>query len=127
MKTKLTLLIAAVMLAFPLMGMAGITTSTALEASHVISNKASRLYRIDGYNSKASAQWILIMNATSLPSDGAVTLLYPPIYVAATSNFSLVLPQGLAASTGIVVCNSSTGTFSKTIGSADCAFYAITE
>jgi hypothetical protein len=32
-------------------------------------------------------------------------------------------PAPLVASAGIVVCNSSTGSFTKTIGSADCAFF----
>lgn len=117
-------LILLLALSFPLAGQAGQIKSTALEASHVLSASACQLNRLDGYNSKDSAQWILIMNAASLPADGAVTLLYPPIYVPATSNFSLVFPRALQASTGVVVCNSSTGSFTKSIGSADCVFYA---
>lgn len=96
--------------------------STALEASHVGKASAGSLVSLHVFNTKASAQYILIMNSTTVPADGAVTLLYPPIYVPATSNVSLVFMTPLVASTGISVSNSSTGTFTKTIGSADCIF-----
>jgi hypothetical protein len=103
---------------------AGQVKSTALEASHVLSGSAGRLNRVDIFNSKGSAQFILIINAATLPADGAVTLLYPPIPIGANSSVTLTFPRALTASTGIVVCNSSTGTFTKTIGSADCVFFA---
>lgn len=106
---------------------AGEVRSTALEASHVIAAEGAQLNRLDVFNSKGSAQFILIMNATSLPADGAVSLLYPPIPVAAGELKTLTFPRGLKASTGIVVSNSSTGTFTKTIGSADCVYYAETQ
>lgn len=98
--------------------------STAFEASHVLKNSAGQLVQLSIFNSKASAQFILLINATSVPSDGAVTLLFPPIPIAAATLLILDIPSPLVAGTGIVVCNSSTGTFTKTIGSADCAFYA---
>lgn len=100
------------------------TVSTAFEASRVLKSSAGQLIQLSIFNSKASAQFILLMNATSLPSNGAVTLLYPPIPIAAATLLVLDLPAPLVASIGIVVCNSSTGSFTKTIGSADCAFYA---
>lgn len=106
---------------------AGEVRSTALEASHVIAAAPARLNRLDVFNSKGSAQFILIMNATSLPSNGAVSLLYPPIPIAANERLTLTFPRSLAASTGIVVANSSTGTFSLTVGSADIALYAETQ
>ena len=98
--------------------------STALEASHILSAAPGQLVQLSVFNSKSSAQFILLMNAASLPADGAVTLLYPPIPIAANSLLVLDMPAPLVASAGIVVCNSSTGSFTKTIGSADCAFYA---
>jgi hypothetical protein len=113
---------------FPVAGKAGEVRSTAFEASHVISaTGAVQLNRLDVFNSKGTAQFILIMNASSLPADGAVTLLYPPIPIAANQLLTLTFPRSLKASTGIVVCNSSTGTFTKTIGSADIALYAETQ
>lgn len=97
------------------------SVSTALEASRVVKASAGTLYRITGYNSKTSAQFIQVFNNSSLPADGAGTLIFT-FRVAASSNFSLDFGTlGEAFSVGIVVCNSSTAA-SKTIGSADCFF-----
>lgn len=96
--------------------------STSLEASHVLKNSAGQLVQLSVFSQ--TAQFILIMNSTTVPANGAVTLLFPPIPVAASQLLVLDFPAPLVASTGITVCNSSTGTFTKTIGSADCAFYA---
>lgn len=98
--------------------------STALEASHVLKANAGQLVQLSVFSSKATAQYILVMNSTTLPGDGAVTLLFPPIPILGNSLLVLDLPAPLVASTGIVVCNSSTGSFTKTIGSADCVFYS---
>lgn len=98
--------------------------STALESSKVLKASAGQLVQLSVFNSKASAQFILLINATSLPANGAVALLFPPIPIAAGTLTVLDLPAPLVASTGIVAANSSTGTFSLTVGSADCAFYA---
>lgn len=106
---------------------AGQVKSTALEASHVLSTRPGHLYRLDIFNSSGSAQYILIINATSLPANGAVNLLYPPIPIAANQLLPITFTKPLGASTGIVVANSSTGTFSLTIGTANCAFYAETD
>lgn len=105
---------------------AGSTDAAALDqsaaASKVIKGSAGSLKSLTVYNSGA-AQFILIMNSATLPSNGAVTLLYPPIPIAAASILMLEFDRPLVASTGIVVCNSSTAP-SKTIGSADCMFAA---
>lgn len=98
--------------------------STALEASHVLKASAGQIMELSVFNSKSSAQFILLMNSTTVPSNGAVTLLYPPIPISANTLLVIDFPYPLVASTGIAICNSSTGTFTKTIGSADCAFYA---
>lgn len=99
-------------------------TSTALVASQILLAQPGVIHSLSVFNSKASAQFILLMNSASLPADGAVLLLFPPIPIAAASLVQIDFKRPLEASVGIVVCNSSTGTFTKTIGSADCVFYA---
>lgn len=99
-----------------------LANNTAYATSLVVKASAGRLFSVNGYNSKASAQFIQVHNAASLPADTAV-----PVSIAtapASSNFSIDFgPLGIPLSTGIVVSNSSTGP-AKTIGSADVYFTA---
>lgn len=97
-------------------------TVTAYSSNLVIKGSAGVLFAITGYNSSASDQFIQLFNATSVPSDGAVPVII--FKVRTTRNFSLTFGKfGRFFSTGIVICNSSTGP-TKTIGASDCWFDA---
>lgn len=90
----------------------------------VVKASAGILYSAQGFNNKASSQYIQIHDASSLPADAAVPVAGLSILVPATSQWAFDFgPRGRAFATGIVICNSST-LATKTIGSADCSFDA---
>lgn len=99
-----------------------LAASVAYATSLVVKASAGRLFSVNGYNSKATAQFIQVLNSATLPADTAVPVAV--ITVPGVSNFSIDFgPLGIPLSTGIVLSNSSTGP-TKTIGSADVWFTA---
>lgn len=79
-----------------------------------------RVYNFSVYSSKASAQWILMFDASTLPVDTAVPLMAYPIAI--QGNVGIYYGRkGRLFRRGIVLCNSTTDT-TKTIGAADCFF-----
>ena len=99
--------------------------STALEASSVTKASAgvirSMAGRIDS-SQVTGTYYIQVLNASSLPADGAVTTLSAPLKIQHTagtdSNFEMDFTQnGIYASTGLVWCL-STSEFTKTLSGA---------
>jgi hypothetical protein len=94
--------------------------SSAKEASHVLAAAPGSLVSLTVTSD--SDQYILIIDSATVPADGAVTLLCPPIHVAAASTVMINFPVPLRAVNGISVCNSNANSFTKTIGAANCIF-----
>ena len=79
-----------------------------------------RVYGFTVYSSKASAQWVLMFDATTLPADTAVPLM--AFNVPSATTLSVYFgPMGRLFRRGIILSNSTTDT-TKTIGAADCFF-----
>ncbi len=102
---------------------ATLVKSTALEGSHVLKSSAGSISAI--MVTDTASEYVLVINAASVPGDGPVVLLMPPIKVTANVTTMVTFPVPWPASLGIVVCNSSTGTFTKTIGGATAIYAAL--
>lgn len=95
--------------------------SNGLEASRLIKSGPGELYGFTVYSNKASAQFIHVFDAASVPADGAVpTVIFT---VAATSFLPVAWLPSRTFLYGIVLANSTTAA-TKTAGSADCFFDA---
>jgi hypothetical protein len=94
-------------------------STTALAASLVVKASPGSVFDVLITNTLASAQFIQIHDAASLPDDTSVP--ETSIRIPASSSASITFDDGKSMTTGIVVCNSST-TATKTIGAADCWF-----
>jgi len=78
------------------------------------------VYGFTVYNSKASAQYLTVFDASTIPADTAVPLFSWALAAHTGVGFGYQ-PNGRQFQTGLVLCNSSTDA-TKTIGSADCFF-----
>lgn len=88
-------------------------TSASAEACKVFKASAGNAYSLGG-NVNVASTWIMVFNLTAAPADGAVTPALSML-IPAAGPWSLeygTIPG--AFSTGITVCASSTGPFSKT-------------
>lgn len=93
--------------------------SNVYSASIVVKSGPGLLYGFAVYSSKATAQFIQVFDAATLPADTAIPAAI--FTIAATANLPINWLPPRTFLTGIVICNSSTGP-TKTIGSADCWF-----
>lgn len=89
--------------------------SSSLEACHVLKNAAGNAYEINVTNTDSSTDWVLVFDASSAPSPGAVTPIQA-VQVGATGlyNFSSNGGPPLHVANGAVACLSSTGPFTYT-------------
>ena len=93
--------------------------SVALEASRLSKVGEGLLFGFTVMNTKASAQFILVFDASALPADGVA-----PACVFSVAASTVLPVQYIPSRTfrqGLVICNSSTAA-TKTIGAADCYF-----
>jgi hypothetical protein len=93
--------------------------SRAVENSRVIKTGRGILYGITVTNTKASAQFVQVFDASAVPADGAVPLFSKS--VPAGDAVGIQWLPGRIFLVGLVVCNSSTSA-TKTLASADCLF-----
>lgn len=103
----------------PLFGATTRTVSNSAYATNLtVKTTRGILYGFYGYNSKASAQYLLMFDRDNVPAANTIPD-FAPFVVAATSNFSLDFGiYGIKFNTGLVIVNSSTPTL-LTVGSAD--------
>lgn len=94
-------------------------SSLALEASRVVKSGPGRLYGFTVTNTSASAQYIQVFDASTLPADGSIP--NELFRVSAGVSFPVQWIPWRTFNVGCVICNSSTAA-TKTIGSADCFF-----
>ena len=96
--------------------------TTALAASKIIKASPGTLTHLVVTNTKASAQFCQVFDSATLPAESAVPLVSFKLPAGDARSYDIGGP-GMPFTAGIVACNSSTqGT--KTIGSADCLFFA---
>lgn len=89
------------------------TASTSVTAGQVFKSASGNLYGINVV-SGATAGYVMVFNATSIPADGTVTPARCYV-LAANSSFDLAFkPTPIFFGTGIVVVFSTTGCFTKT-------------
>lgn len=101
-----------------------VSHSTAYEASRVLKSTSGNLRMVYGYNAGPD-QYIQLHDASAVPADAVAP--FSVIKVDSSRPFSIALDSpGIPFSTGIVVCNSTTGP-TKTVGGANCYYTGISD
>ena len=88
-------------------------SSTVAESCHVFATRPVNLYSYLVSNA-ATAGWIMVFDAAAAPADGTVSPTLPAQNVASNGTGQLSTFQPVAFGTGLVICYSTTGPFSKT-------------
>lgn len=101
---------------FPLNG-----TSPALEAARIVLGGQGRVFGFTIYNSSAAAQFILVFDQSTVPSDGATADVVLKVPAADVQGVNWIPGRWFRA--GCILINSSTAP-TLTVGAADCFFDA---
>lgn len=100
--------------------------SAAAEGSHILKAAPGCLISLYAYNSGAAA-FLMVFNSTTIPADGAVTPIECVPVAAASYQYINFAPQPPEFySVGISAAISTTGCFTKTVGSG-AFFHAIVQ
>lgn len=94
-------------------------SSQGLASSIVITGQV-RVYGFTVYSSKNASQFVLLFDASKLPTDTSVPIVAIPVSTQ-TQASAYYGPMGRLFHQGFVLCNSSTDT-TKTLGGVDCFF-----
>lgn len=92
----------------------GSVVSTALEGSHVLKTGKGALYNATIVTG-ATAGFLMLFDAASVPADGTVTPAWPPIPVAANAAGLVSFDPPFQFQNGMVVVFSTSGGFTKTV------------
>ena len=96
-------------------------TSRQLEKSAVVKTGSGILYGFTITNTNASAQFVQVFDAQTLPADGAVPIISKSVPAGDAVGFAWL--PGRTFFAGLILCNSTTQA-TKTIGASDCLFDA---
>lgn len=94
----------------------------AYASARQLAAQPATLYGIAGYNSNVGTQFIQLHDSASAPADGAAPAFNIPVPANSAWSIDFGL-RGMSFVSGVYVCNSSTPQ-TKTIGAADCQFFA---
>lgn len=100
-------------------------TSSVLANALRVKSGAGSLFGFTVKSTNAAAQFVLLIDAATLPADGTLTVVaFQPFDLPGSSTLGVEFgDKGRSFSQGLWLCNSTTAS-TKTIGAADCWFDA---